>query len=302
METSTRGHRLFKPQVCEVTWPAPRLPLVTVFNSSPKEFPVSPPFSHPLSPARITVLAGVKSSIAFRFAQEINPRNCLSAMKRLFRRRNRQKEASCFPQLNSPRGSESSEALPLVVGGSAIHYDTNIPVRSGIGACGVEVCPESPKDYISPANRGERDVGVDLALEPPPAKEQSEQFLLTSLQETREPTPPPVEPTDLSPSHTQKCDDCELERRILWFCRACNLAFCDECWIKQLPHKKNGPGDVVHEKTNTEIAEKVKNVLTPPANEMMREKLHHDDDITAWFGEWFQSPVFGICVNTKIRI
>ncbi len=220
-------------------------------------------------------------------------------MGRLFRRRHRQKEASCSPQLNSPRASEPSEALPLVVGGSAIHHDTSIPFRWGMEAREVEVCPESPKDHMSPANRGEHDVGVDLALHLPPPNQQSRQFqvpLLTSAPETREPTPPQVEPrasleqaerntvpapplslapkeqvsgvdtsTNLSPSRAQKCEDCELERPIVWFCWACNLAFCNECWSRQLPHKKNKRGDVAHEKNDAEIAEKVKNVLTPPS-------------------------------------
>ena len=258
-------------------------------------------------------------------------------MKRLFRRRHRQKERSCSPHLNSPRASESSEAFPPLIEGSVIHHETNIQVRSGWEPREMQACLESPKGRMSLANRGERDIGADLALERPPANEQSEQFqvpLLNSTPEAREPTSLQVEPraslkqakhsttptpplflapkghvseadtlTNLRHSHAQKCEDCELERPILWFCRACNLAFCNECWSKQLPHRKNKPGDVVHEKTNTEIAEKVKNVLTPPVDEMMCEKLHHDDEMTAWFGERFQSQCFvRVNVNTNIRI
>ncbi|KAH6848113.1 hypothetical protein B0I37DRAFT_376721 [Chaetomium sp. MPI-CAGE-AT-0009] len=236
-------------------------------------------------------------------------------MRRLLCRLHRHKEASWSPQSKSPRASESSEALSLGVGGSAIHHDASIPVRSGMEAHEVEAFPESPKDHTSPANRG---VGVELAFEQPPTNPQSEQFqapVLTSAPGTGEPTPPQVEPrasleqaelnpvpgpalppapkeqvsgvdtsTNLSPSPAQKCEACDLEHPIVWFCRACNIAFCDECWSKQLPHKKNKPGDVAHEKTNMEIAEKVKNVLTPPTNELMCEKLHDDDELTAWFG------------------
>ncbi|KAH6641136.1 hypothetical protein F5144DRAFT_123937 [Chaetomium tenue] len=190
-------------------------------------------------------------------------------MKRLFHRLHRQKEASYAPQLIPVRSSdmESSEILPLAGGGSTGHHDTRIRFRSGMEDRGVEAWPGSPEDHISLASRGEHDVGVDLSLQPP-ANQQSEHFRvpsLTSARGTWEPPPPQGEPCaslgqakrntvpapplplppkeqasgvqasgvdtsiGLGPSRTQKCEDCELERPILWLCRACNLAFCNEC-------------------------------------------------------------------------
>lgn len=260
-------------------------------------------------------------------------------MRRLFRRRHRHK--ACSPQLNFPRASESSDVLPRVVGGSAIHNDNSIPFLSGMYARDLQANPVSPNDHISLPNRGEHDAVVELALSPAPANEQSEEPqvpLPSSTLEIQQATPTQVEPcvsaekaenytapapslsapppsltpkeqgsiidtsADLGSSRRQKCEDCELECPVLWFCQACNLTFCDECWSKQLSHKKNKPGDVAHEKTDTEVAEKVKNVLTPPENEMACEKLHQDDELTAWFGKRLPPHFFCICTNAKTRV
>ncbi|GAB1318162.1 FabD/lysophospholipase-like protein [Madurella fahalii] len=109
---------------------------------------------------------------------------------------------------------------------------------------------------------------------------------LVSVSEPKSPGVETISNPILNPRHEQRCEACEVDHPVVWFCRACNLTYCDQCWSGQLVHRKNlaQPGDVAHEKTNLEIAERVRNALTPPTDEGMREKLHHGDDITAWFG------------------
>lgn len=95
-------------------------------------------------------------------------------------------------------------------------------------------------------------------------------------------------PSDLGTSRgQQQCDACEHYHAEVWFCRACDLTYCNRCWDEQLAHKKrtNKPGVVAHEKTNSEVAEKISNVLSPSIEVGAREELHRGDDLTAWFGE-----------------
>ena len=262
-----------------------------------------------------------------------------SAMGRfkLFRGFRRQKPTSCPPPLNPSSASESSEALTAAAGVSTTlaRDDTDILAHSAMKSYEAEISPHTPLNDQS-TSQGELAVGMGVGLDFIPADEpptQSSGPPLSSATDTGEPTHPRLELRDLperperddtpttpailpSPNvasntdtsadlvthsaHSQTCAACKLGHLIPWFCRACNLPFCDECWSQQLQHKiLNKPGNIAHEKTNLEIAEKVNNVLTPPANQMVREKLHHDDELTAWFGEWLQPEVCCILVNAK---
>ncbi|KAK0714766.1 hypothetical protein B0H67DRAFT_221784 [Lasiosphaeris hirsuta] len=101
-----------------------------------------------------------------------------------------------------------------------------------------------------------------------------------------EPKQQPVDEISGSNLHcVQQFEACESDCPMVWFCRACNVTYCDQCWSGQLVHRKklNKPGAVVH-KINLEVAGKVGNVLTPPTDERMREELHRGDESTAWFG------------------
>lgn len=51
-------------------------------------------------------------------------------------------------------------------------------------------------------------------------------------------------------------------------------------------HRKGklGPGGVPHEKTDHNIAEKIKAILEPTMNDAKHQKLHEEDESTTWFG------------------
>ena len=78
---------------------------------------------------------------------------------------------------------------------------------------------------------------------------------------------------------------CGTQERIVWFCNVCNYVFCGQCWDFQFVHKKVQPGSIPHEKTAPDIAKKIRNVLNPPIDDWIREKLYQADEVTAWFGK-----------------
>lgn len=87
-------------------------------------------------------------------------------------------------------------------------------------------------------------------------------------------------------TYATKCDDCEQHSRDVNFCSRCELSFCEPCWDRQLPHRRNvvGANGIPHEKVKPAVAEKVRKVLAPPDNDDVRERLHREDALTSWFG------------------
>ncbi|KAI0484539.1 acyl transferase/acyl hydrolase/lysophospholipase [Xylariaceae sp. FL0804] len=84
-------------------------------------------------------------------------------------------------------------------------------------------------------------------------------------------------------SHAKPCDICEDQGNEVWFCNVCTIIFCQRCWDAQALHRLSRPGPK-HEKTSPEVAAKVQNVLSPPVDERVRERLYRSDAPTAWFG------------------
>lgn len=87
---------------------------------------------------------------------------------------------------------------------------------------------------------------------------------------------------------TQICEEEECGRggSDISFCNVCKMSFCDRCWNRQAPHRRNraGPGNIPHEKTSHSVAEKVNRAFEPPTDDPTREQLYRDDEVTAWMG------------------
>lgn len=100
-----------------------------------------------------------------------------------------------------------------------------------------------------------------------------------------EPTEPPKSETAGQTCYQNMCEVCDEHKRDIWYCSACVLSYCDECWASQAPHRKPR-GGVPHEKTDLEIAQKVQKVLSPPTDNWAREQLYKADEVTSWFGQF----------------
>lgn len=105
-------------------------------------------------------------------------------------------------------------------------------------------------------------------------------------------TAPSVAREDTNTRYDKKCEVCKKHVRDIWYCNVCKYSFCNACWdnlfLHQQPPRK-GRGEMPHEKTNPTVAEKVQEVMFPPADDWAREQLYKDDEITSWFGKTFQA-------------
>lgn len=84
---------------------------------------------------------------------------------------------------------------------------------------------------------------------------------------------------------TDLCEDCE-EVLSDFFCNVCQCSLCADCWDSQPAHRRKrlAPGQIPHEKTELLLANRVQNVFSYSGDERAFERLHKDDEITAWFG------------------
>ncbi|KAJ8114147.1 hypothetical protein OPT61_g3904 [Boeremia exigua] len=82
------------------------------------------------------------------------------------------------------------------------------------------------------------------------------------------------------------CEACEENKSPVWNCSYCDTNFCDDCWVKQGPHKagKTGPDGLPHEKANPAIVKRLQEILTPPQEHSQQQMLHTEDEDTTWFG------------------
>ena len=85
------------------------------------------------------------------------------------------------------------------------------------------------------------------------------------------------------PSASPQCDQCEERIHNIQSCNVCESSYCETCWMKAAPHRngKLGPGGIPHEKTDPNIATKIRSILEPDANQ---RQAHEDDEATTWFG------------------
>lgn len=70
------------------------------------------------------------------------------------------------------------------------------------------------------------------------------------------------------------------------YCNVCDGIFCDHCWPVQIPHKKGrmAPGAIPHERTNYELATKIRAILEAKMTSAEQDMLHKNDEDTTWFG------------------
>jgi len=84
---------------------------------------------------------------------------------------------------------------------------------------------------------------------------------------------------------TDLCEDCD-EVLPDFFCNVCQCSLCGDCWDRQPAHRRKrlAPGQIPHEKTELLLANRIQNVFSFSGDARTFERLHKDDEITAWFG------------------
>jgi len=89
-----------------------------------------------------------------------------------------------------------------------------------------------------------------------------------------------------------RCEDCEDETsQELYFCQACALTLCSDCWDAQTAHKPRRrssarPGNAtLHEKTKFSIIKLVQPAFSTAADQSTLKTRLAEDMETAWFGE-----------------
>lgn len=162
--------------------------------------------------------------------------------------------------------------------------------------------PQQPPVSVPSSSSATPHVSITPVPEPVPpmARHESSISAFTTMRAPFSQSPPSIELPRASSSRTQDaklriatklpgsgeiCGDCDTVRPVTCFCNVCCMVLCAECWDRQAVHrKKSRPGDLPHEKTNHNIAKKIKEVLAPNLTEAAREQLHADDSDTTWFG------------------
>ncbi|RPA84531.1 hypothetical protein BJ508DRAFT_323445 [Ascobolus immersus RN42] len=85
-----------------------------------------------------------------------------------------------------------------------------------------------------------------------------------------------------------QCCDSDDAFRMLYFCSVCDILYCDDCWGRQLPHKRNLSRDAVkHEKGDRSlatVAKAMKGIFNAKYDKEKLEQLHMEDRRTRWFG------------------
>lgn len=78
------------------------------------------------------------------------------------------------------------------------------------------------------------------------------------------------------------CRGCKRLGEDCSFCNVCAVLLCKRCWDLQIAHSEDtrAAGNVPHEKTDPDIAEKVKACLEPSMTEEQQMSLHRCDENT----------------------
>ncbi|ETI28069.1 hypothetical protein G647_00518 [Cladophialophora carrionii CBS 160.54] len=89
--------------------------------------------------------------------------------------------------------------------------------------------------------------------------------------------------------YDQICRYCGIPkpaREELYYCPACGIALCTECWNTAPPHRQGLQilGGVLHEKLNATVARTILGALDPGLNDREQEMLFLKDEDTTWFG------------------
>ncbi|KAK3389280.1 hypothetical protein B0H63DRAFT_537088 [Podospora didyma] len=91
---------------------------------------------------------------------------------------------------------------------------------------------------------------------------------------------------ELRPLENELC--CECGRNVkTWNCVQCaNDAFCDDCWIKQRPHRAGAVGidGRPHEQVDLEVVHRLTQIFGHHRSQEEQEQLHESDINTTWFG------------------
>jgi len=90
---------------------------------------------------------------------------------------------------------------------------------------------------------------------------------------------------------TRDCDfrfpSCTGSSAGLWWCVDCSTRICDGCW-PAIPGHRGGTttrDGQPHEKTDSRLHHRLREILNPPVNEDELEQLHAADLETTWFGK-----------------
>jgi hypothetical protein len=86
-------------------------------------------------------------------------------------------------------------------------------------------------------------------------------------------------------SDEQVCEDCEEPGDELFYCSLCRILLCKECWDAWAKHKKKRKDAALHEKTDPKLAQKIQAVFANDVELGSFERLHEEDQNTAWFGK-----------------
>ncbi|KAF4967420.1 hypothetical protein FSARC_5033 [Fusarium sarcochroum] len=83
------------------------------------------------------------------------------------------------------------------------------------------------------------------------------------------------------------CCVCQHSSRKAWNCVYCDDSFCDECWLKERPHRpgKVGIDGRPHEKVDEEVVRRLKKIFNEPTVEEQYGR-HRNDIDTTWFGAY----------------
>ncbi|KAF7505357.1 hypothetical protein GJ744_000978 [Endocarpon pusillum] len=84
------------------------------------------------------------------------------------------------------------------------------------------------------------------------------------------------------------CDDAKDENVPCHFCWPCHAVYCDDCWSRQMAHKKRAQtaAGIPHEKTEPSVAKKIQIALEANLTHKEQATLHVRDEDTSWFGAW----------------
>ncbi|KAK5102797.1 hypothetical protein LTS08_003597 [Lithohypha guttulata] len=123
-------------------------------------------------------------------------------------------------------------------------------------------------------------------VEQPAASKLQRSYSFDHSGSTHDSTYDSKQPNDEPSEEAEYCCD-DTKRRAaqgvggVYFCYACKITYCDDCWAAQIPHKRQVPG---HRMVDVTIARIIQNTLDVELTEQEQARLHLLDECTSWFG------------------